>query len=178
LIQNYHLSPPMKRSQFEQICAPADLKSDFYMQLVDQRDQKLSLEFVYDSEDAQPDFERKWCCAPVGLAGVRLQARIRGSLSDRRRGEVLAGALDEKIVTALAQACLPMLIIPPADVGAMIAHLRGTNLWARGLTVRFPDATIDEGYRAFLGTAAFHAHAELQGHFLMRDRLKPDAIII
>jgi hypothetical protein len=27
-------------------------------------------------------------------------------------------------------------------------------------------------------TAAFHAHAELAGHFLMRERIKPEAIII
>jgi hypothetical protein len=60
----------------------------------------------------------------------------------------------------------------------MIARLRGTNLWSRKLTVRFPDGTVESGYRALLGTAAFHTHAELLGHFLMRERLKPEAIII
>jgi len=46
------------------------------------------------------------------------------------------------------------------------------------LTVRFQDGSVEGGYRALLGTAAFHAHAELLGHFLMKERLKPEAIII
>jgi hypothetical protein len=131
----------------------------------------LILELVYDSEDDIGDFERKWCGAPVALSGVRIQARERGE-------DVLAGALDADIVEALADTPLPMLIIPPDSVGVMIARLRGTGLWSRNLTVRFPDGTANNGYRALPGTAAFHAHAELQGHFLMKDRLKPDAIII
>jgi len=126
---------------------------------------------VYDSENDREDFERKWCGAPVATSGIRVQAREHG-------GDVLAGVLDRRIVEALADKPLPMLIIPPDSVGAMIARLRGTDIWARKLTVRFPDGSVDPGYRALLGTAAFHAHAELAGHFLMRDRLKPDAIIV
>ena len=72
----------------------------------------------------------------------------------------------------------PMLIVPPDSVGAMIGRLRDTNLWSQRLTVRFPDGTADEGYRALLGVAAFHAHAELQGYFMFKERLKPDAIIL
>ena len=29
-----------------------------------------------------------------------------------------------------------------------------------------------------VGVAAFHAHAELQGYFMFKERLKPDAIIL
>jgi hypothetical protein len=71
-----------------------------------------------------------------------------------------------------------MLIVPPESVGIMIGHLRGTNLWAQRLTVRFADGTLDERYRVLLGVAAFHAHAELQWHFLQKDKLKPEAIIL
>jgi len=171
LIRNYHLSPPMTRGQFRRNCAPTELKGDFYLRLRDQREPRLNLELVYDSEEERHDFEQKWCGCPVALKGIRLQARERG-------GDVLAGVLDARIVTALAEQHQPMLIISPGDVGPMIARLRGTSLWAHRLTIRFPDSTIDDGYRALLGTAAFHAHAELLGHFLMKERLKSEAIIL
>jgi hypothetical protein len=63
-------------------------------------------------------------------------------------------------------------------VGAMIARLRGTDLWSRRLTVCFSDGTADDGHRALLGTAAFLAHAELQTHFLLKERLREEAIIL
>ena len=171
LISNYKLSPPLTRSQFAQTCEPTDLKGDFYFRLLDQRELKLILELVYESQEEREVFENRWCGRPVALAGVRLQARERG-------GDVLAGALEEGIVAALAVEPLPMLIVPPDDVGAMIARLRGSSLWNRRMTLRFPDGSADDRYCAFLGTAAFQAHAELLGHFLLKDRLKPDAIII
>ena len=105
------------------------------------------------------------------MRGVRLVARGWG-------GDVVAGVLDERIVETLAGRPLPLLIVPPEDVGAMIARLRGTDLWSRRLRVCFPDGTAEEGYRALLGTAAFLAHAELQSHFLLKDRLRQKAIIL
>jgi len=171
LVSNYRLSPSMTRQQFEQRFGETDLQGDFYIHLTGSRESRLIVELVYDSEDDPKEFERKWCGRPVALTGVRIQAREQG-------GDVLAGVLDEKIVATLAEEHLPMLIVPPDSVGIMIAYLRGTDLRSRNLTVRFPDGTIDDGYRVLLGTAAFHAHAELQGHFLMRERLKPEAIII
>ena len=158
LVSNYRLSPPLTRRQFGQQFGETELHGDFYVRLIEPREPRLTLELVYDSEDEPVDFERKWCGAPMALSSVRIQARERG-------GGVLAGALDEKIITALTEKYLPMLIIPPDSVGAMINRLRGTDLWSRKLTVRFPDGSADDGYRALLGTAAFHTHAELQGHF-------------
>ena len=171
LVSNYRLSPPLTRRQFEQQFGATDLRGDFYFRLIEPREPRLILELVYDSEDEPVDFARKWCGAPVALTGVRIQVREHG-------GDVLAGALDRRMVEALADKPLPLLIIPPDSVGAMIAKLRGTDLWSRDLTVRFSDGSVESGYRALLGTAAFHAHAELLGHFLMKERLKPEAIII
>jgi CRISPR-associated endonuclease/helicase Cas3 len=171
LVSNYRLSPPLTRRQFEQQFGEAELQGDFYVRLIEPRERRLALELVYVSEDDPAEFERKWCGRPVALSNVKLQVREHG-------GDVLAGALDGGITTALTEKCLPMLIIPPDSVGVMIAHLRGKNLWSRHLTVRFPDGSMDEGYRALLGTAAFHVHAELLGHFLMKDRLKSEAIIV
>ena len=171
LISYYKLSPPLTRRQFTDQLGETELHGDFYVRLIEPREPRLILELVYDSEDEPADFERKWCGAPVALWGVRIQAR-------EHSGGVLAGALDQKIVTAMAEKHLPMLVIPPDSVGTMIGRLRGSGLWSRNLTVRFPDGTANSNYKALLGTAAFHAHAELLGHFLMKDRLKPDAIII
>jgi CRISPR-associated endonuclease/helicase Cas3 len=171
LISYYQLTLLSGQAQFARECAETDLRGDFYVRLWGRREPKLGLELVYESEDEREDFERKWCAAPVALRGLRLVARERG-------GDVVAGVLDERVVEALAGQPLPILFIPPEDVGAMIARLRGTDLWARRLTVRFPDGTVEDGYRALLGTAAFLAHAELQTHFLLKDRLREEAIIL
>jgi len=171
LLCYYRLSPPLSRRRFQERWGQTDLRGAFYFRLLEPREHPLTLELVYESEDRREEFEAKWCGAPVALQGVRLQMRERG-------GDVLAGALDQRIVEALADRFLPMLIVPPDSVGVVIGRLRGTNLWPRRLTVRFPDGTVEEEYRALLGTAAFHAHAELLGYFLMRERLKPEAIII
>ncbi len=90
----------------------------------------------------------------------------------------MAGGLDQRYVEALKQEDIPVLVVPPDLVGAMISRLRGTDLWARRLIVRFPDGTVEEDYRAILGTGAFHAHAALQGHYLARKKLKAEAIIL
>ncbi len=171
LVSNYRLSPPLTRRQFGAQFGETDLQGDFYVRLVEPRESRLMLELVYHSDDESKSFEEKWCGRPVALSGVRIQARERG-------GDIVAGALDEKVVTAIATEHLPMLIVPPDSAGAMIAHLRGTDLWSRRLTVRFPDGTFGDRYRALLGTAAFHAHAELLGHFLLKERLKSEAIIL
>lgn len=49
------------------------------------------------------------------------------------------------------------------------------------VTVHFPRGVIaghTEECRACLGAADFHAHAELQGYFWMKDKLKDECIII
>jgi CRISPR-associated endonuclease/helicase Cas3 len=171
LVSYYRLSSPLTCHQFQQQFGETELRGDFYFQLHAPRESNLWLELVYDSKEEQGVFEDRWCGRPVALAGIRLQVREQG-------GDVLAGALDAEIISSLSEHYLSILIVPPDIVGVMINRLRGTDLWARGLTVRFPNGTIENGYRAFLGTAAFHAHAELKEHFLLRERLKPDAIII
>lgn len=171
LISYYKLTLLSGQAQFLRECAQTDLRGDFYVRLWDGRDPKLSLELIYESEDERDVFEQRWCRRPVALRGLRLAARERG-------GDVVAGALDGRIVETLAGRLQPLLIIPPDDVGAMISRLRGTDLWARRLTVRFPDGTSKDDYRVLLGTAAFLAHAELQSHFLLKERLRGEAIII
>ncbi len=107
----------------------------------------------------------------MALKDIRLQAREPG-------GDVLAGALERQVIESLAERFLTMFIVPRDSVGFVQNRLRGTNLWAQRLTVRFPDGDVEDGYRALLGVAAFHAHAEVQWHFLLKERLKPEAIIL
>lgn len=171
LLRNYELSAPLSRAQFVQMAGETELSGDFYLRLLGPRNPRLVLEFVIESEVEREEFEQRWCGAPVARPGVRLQAREPG-------GDLLAGALPQPVVEALIERFLPMLIVPSGNVGAMIGRLRGTALWAQRLTVRFPDGAADERYRALLGVAAFHAHAELQGYFMLKERLKPDAIIL
>lgn len=179
LLRNYKLSASLSREQFLRLIGKTDgstdlaevLTGDFYVRLLEPRSPRLVLDLVVETEEEHKDFERRWCGAPVARQGVRLQAREPG-------GDLLAGALERSVVEALTERFLPMLIVPPDSVGAMIGRLRDTNLWSQRLTVRFPDGTADEGYRALLGVAAFHAHAELQGYFMFKERLKPDAIIL
>jgi CRISPR-associated endonuclease/helicase Cas3 len=171
LIRNYKLSLPLSRTQFEQTYQASGLQGDFYFSLLEFRDPKLNLELIYHSDDDPADFERKWCNAPVALKGIHLQVRNWG-------GDVVAGELDETIITALTAKALPMLIVPSDSIGAMRSKLRGTNLRSYPLNVYFSDGTVNEGYKALLGTAAFMGYAELKGHFLMKERLKPEAIII
>lgn len=171
LIRWYRFALLSGQAQFLRECAKTDLRGDFYVRLWGWREPPLNLEFLYESADERDLFERKWCRAPVALRGIRLVARERG-------GDIVDGALEERIVEALAGRPLPVLIIPPEDVGPMLARLRGTDLWAWRLTVCFPGGTADDGYRALVGTAAFLAHAELQAHFLLKDRLRSEPIII
>ncbi|MCB9140436.1 MAG: type I-D CRISPR-associated helicase Cas3' [Caldilineaceae bacterium] len=171
LVRNYHLSSPLTRNQFQEQYERTELVGDFYFELRTQREIPLVLEFVYESDYEAESFEQKWCSCPVGLSGMRLQVRDRG-------GDPIVGGLDHAIVTALVEQTLLILIVPPKSVGPMIHKLRGTNLWAQKMTVRFPDGSQDDGYRVLTGASAFHAHAELLGHFRLKDRLREEALIL
>jgi len=171
LLRNYRLSVLPNRNAFIQSAGDTDLTGAFYVQLREHRTPRLVLEFVLEIDEERQVFEQRWCGAPVALKGVRLQAR-------EARGDPLPGALDSQTIEALSDSFLSLLIVSPDSVGIMYNQLRGTSLWPQRLTVRFSDGSMEDGYRALLGVAAFHAHAELQWHFLLKERLKPEAIIL
>jgi len=171
LISHYNLSPPMTKKQFEREFGTTTLQGGFYFRLRGWREPKLSLEFTHHSRHEREAFENRWCRKVVGMAGLHLQAREAG-------GDVLTGGLLPEITCVLEDQHLACLIILSEDTGAAVSRLRGTPIWSRRLTVRFDDGAVEDGYRIFTGKAAFEAHAELLGHFLMKDRLKPDSIIV
>lgn len=170
LLRHYQLSPQFTRAQFIRQFGPTDLEGDFYFQIKDWRDEKVSLAYRYQTDADRSDFDEKWCCRPIGLIGLKIQAR--------QGGTAVHGLLDKTIVNALAEKCLPVMIISPDDAGAAIARLRGTAVWSQPLTVTFPDGTFEEAYRIFFGKDAYFAHAELRGYFYQKQRQQCEAIII
>ena len=74
--------------------------------------------------------------------------------------------------------CLPVFIISPDDSGVAAARLRGTTVWSKPLTVRFPNGMSEENYRIYFGKDAFFAHAELRTHIWLKERMSNEAIII
>ncbi|MCA9998455.1 MAG: type I-D CRISPR-associated helicase Cas3', partial [Anaerolineales bacterium] len=154
LLRHYQLSPQFTRAQFIRQFGPTDLEGDFYFQIKGWRDEKLSLAYRYQTAADRSDFDEKWCCRPIGLIGLKIQAR--------QGGTAVHGLLPKEIINALAEKCLPVMLITPDDIGPAIARLRGTAVWSQPIAITFPDGTTDETYRIFFGKDAYFAHAELR----------------
>lgn len=170
LLRHYQLSPQFTKAQFTREFGDTDLEGDFYFQIRGWRGEKLSLAYRYQSEAERNEFEEKWCGRPVGLIGLKIQAR--------QHGTAVHGLLDKEIINTLAERCLPVMIISPDDIGAAISRLRGTAVWSQPITVAFPDSTVDENYRIYFGKDAFFAHAELRSYFHQKQHQQCEAIII
>jgi CRISPR-associated endonuclease/helicase Cas3 len=170
LLRHYQLSPQLTRAQFIREYGETDLEGDFYLAIKGWREEKWQLAYTYRSDDDPDKFAEKWCNRPVGLTGLKIQAR--------QGGQVIQGALESDMVQALSEHCLPVFIIDPDDIGAAAVRLRGTTVWSKPLTVRFPDGTSEENYRIYFGKDAFFAHAELRTHNWLKERMSNEAIII
>ena len=169
LLRHYQLSPQFTKTQFKREFGDTNLEGAFYFQIKGWRKEKISLAYRYTSKDDLEEFEKRWCRRPVGLTGLKIQAK--------QQGELVHGLLDSDIVNALAESCLPLMIIPPDDTGMAISRLRGTAVWSKPLTITFPDGTVEDRYRLFFGKDAFFAHAELRGYLYQKQHQQSDAII-
>lgn len=167
-VEAYHVQWFEDRTAFIRLCEQTELKGDFYGRLVRHRDPLLSLELHYDYRDTAEDFARMWEGAPVALNGFKLSARERG-------GDPTP--IDERIVNALADTFLTVLLVPSDMKGWAYARLRNSPFYSRKLTIDFLDRQGVE-YLAYIGQAAWFAYPELQVAFKIRDRLKPEAIIL
>jgi CRISPR-associated endonuclease/helicase Cas3 len=170
LLRHYQLSPQFTRAQFIHQFGETDLEGDFYFQIKGWRDVKLSLAYRYQAQDERKEFEERWCGRPVGLTGLKIQAR--------QDGTAVHGLLDKEIVNTLAEKFLPVMIISPDDTGVAIVRLRGTAVWSQPLTITFPDGALAENYRIFFGKDAFFAHAEMRSYFYQKGQQQSDPIII
>ncbi len=173
LLSNYHLDV-LDKAAFRNVTG-VDLKANFYVRLKSRREgkDKQSVTFVYDVPMERDEFEGRFCCGEVvALSGLRLVMKEYG-------GNRVQTATD--VSRALEDQHIPILLTTEMDRGMVISKLRGTNLWGQLLVVNFADGRERE-YRAFMGTAAFHAQAELYFYFKARERMKAlqqaDAFIV
>lgn len=171
LLRHYQLSPSLSRRQFRQHCGEMDLKGDFYFEIRGWREEKLSIEFNYHTEDPLDTFEKRWCHRPIGLSGLQIRVRQPG-------GDIIHGGIDPQIASALEGQFLPVLMVTPDAARVAYGRLHHSGIWSRRLTVTFPDGTQDDRYSIFVGTSAFFAHAELKTHFWLREKMKSEAIIL
>lgn len=158
----YHITLFEDRRQFIRETGETDLRGDFYVQIRDPRDQPLYVSLAYDTNLTPDEFENKRCRCPVALCGLRV---------------VADEPLDAGINQALVDQFVTALILREEDSRVAYGKLKNSNLFARRLDVAYPTDHTEE-CRAYLGTAAFHAHAELQGYFWMKEKLKEECIII
>ncbi len=173
VLSYYETSEIMSRTEFVRLCDPDAPEGDYYLALRAYRENKLSISFSYDAYNAEierEDFEARMCAGEVvPLKGLNVVMGERG-------GDMIQTPVE--VASALADDFIAALIVAPEDRGAL-SRFRGTPLWWHKLNVNFPP---EREYFVFLGTAAFHAGAELYGYFLYKDRMqaleKAEAFII
>jgi CRISPR-associated endonuclease/helicase Cas3 len=169
LVSNYRIRWLTGQREFVQAFGEPGQEGDLYGAIEGWREPRLTLELSYESPWTRTEFDERVCQQPIALRGFRLAAREQG-------GDPYP--LDSRVAQVFSDQYITVLGIKPEDSGVVYGKLKGTSLYARRLTVVFPDGQINENYRILLGTQAFQAHAELLGYFYMKDRLKPEAIII
>ncbi|HEY89359.1 MAG TPA: type I-D CRISPR-associated helicase Cas3' [Thermoflexia bacterium] len=169
LVSNYQVRWLTDRREFIRTFGETDVQGNLYGVLQAWRDPRLHSEISYRSPWPRAEFDQRVCRRPVALRGLRLTAREQGGAPY---------LLDPRIVESFSERHIIVLGVSPEDSGVVYGKLKNSSLYSRPLVVTFPNGQIQEDYRLFLGTQAFFAHAELLGYFLMKDRLKPEAIII
>ncbi|MFO7537876.1 MAG: type I-D CRISPR-associated helicase Cas3' [Chloroflexota bacterium] len=168
LVETYNVTWYENRAEFIRLHGDTELEGKHYGRLHRHRDPRLTIELHYTSEQYQEEFQSAYEGRPIALTGLTLRA-------NEQKGDYIP--LESAIQNALEGQFLVVLLIPPDMKGWPWRYLRNAPFYGRRLTINFPDRHGVE-YTAYLGTAAWLAHAELQIPFKIRDRMKSDAIII
>lgn len=155
-------------AEFRRHCTDTDERGDFYLRLLGFRESKLRIGFSLRAGVTSGEFEERRCSQPVALRGLRLTAF--------RQGDPFP--LDPRIREAFEEQYVTCLIVKSEDRGALFNILRDRNVFARRLLMRTAEGGPAREYHIVVGSAAFIVHSELLSYFLMKDRLKNDAIII
>lgn len=166
LLRYFHVDLYEGRRQFRREAGAhaedTDLSGDFYLHMRDPRDEPMNVSLSYHADLDRDDFAEKRCRAPAALKNLHL-------ISDEQ--------VDPRIYEAVADDYIVALILRPNDKGAAYGKLRGTTLYPWDLEVTYPDSG-QETCAAYLGTGAFHAHAELRGYFFYKEREDAECIIV
>ena len=168
LVETYDVTWYESRSEFTHLHGDTELEGKYYGRLRRHRDPRIAIEMNYPTEQCQEEFQNAYEGRPIALTGLTLRAR-------EQKGDPVP--LENAVQNALDGQFLIALLIPPDMQGWAYRYLRNAPFYGRKLTINFPDHHGVE-YTAYLGTAAWLAHAELQIPFKIRERMKPDAIII
>lgn len=174
LVENYQMHWFRDLAEYLQFAGPLDLNGEIdlkqahYVQLLAFRDPRLRLEFYYEADCSEEEFERWYECRPVALRDVKLWARESGGDSV---------VLYEEAVTALQDRWMTVLLIPEELVGHAVNAMRHSPIYGRQFLVDFADGWRKE-YLCFTGHGAWFAEAELRVAFKIRERMKSEAIIL
>lgn len=168
LVETYDIHWYDTRGEFTTLHGDTELEGKHYGRLRRHRDPRLTIELHYTSEQYQEEFQNAYEGRPIALSGITLRAR-------EQKGDPVP--LESAIQKALDGQTLVALLIPSDMKGRAWRYLRNAPFYGRKLTINFPDQHGVE-YTAYLGAAAWLSHAELQIPFKIRERMKPDAIII
>jgi len=154
VLGNFYISPPLSASQFQAHTGHEPPKADFYCVLRQHREKRLAVEFVlHESLLTQDVFNASRVCVPIALRGLHIQMR-------EYSGDVVTGGIPYEMAQALVSQSIVMMIVPP-PLEYIRRQFSGSEIWPRALTINFADGICDARYLAFVGTAAFEAHAEL-----------------
>jgi len=168
LVETYDVTWYENRAEFITLHGDTELEGKHFGRLRRHRDPRLTIELHHTSQQCQEEFQSAYEGRPIALTGITLQA-------SEQKGDYIP--LESAIQNALEGQFLVVLLIPPDMKGWAWRYLRNAPFYGRKLVINFPDRHGVE-YTAYVGTAAWLAHAELQLPFKIRERMKSDAIII
>jgi CRISPR-associated endonuclease/helicase Cas3 len=155
---------------FRHACGVEPGQAEIYCRLTAYRDPRLYIGLEYrERRLPRKAWEKLYTRRPVALPDLRLRAQVPGG------GPAALHPTLRRSVEAQHVACL---IVPDADVGCLLYLTRDRNLFPRSLWVAFAVEGTDHEYKAMIGTAAFVAHAELEGYFWSKQRQSNNAPII
>jgi len=166
IVKNFNVEWFDGKQDFESKMRCAVDKAQAYGRVQSHRSPRLKLRFDYSSPDHidRESFENVYCRRPVALKGLRVRAEEIGVKN------VLV-QLHPAITQLFEGVYIPLLLVRQGTLesGVLNARLRGTSLFVESLRVFFADdSQVD--YAAVMGSAAFSAHAELEGFFFVQSR--------
>jgi CRISPR-associated endonuclease/helicase Cas3 len=168
LVESYEVVWYENRAEFNHLHGDTDLEGQHYGRIKRHRDPRLTLSLHHEIDQDQEEFQSAYEGRPVALTGLAVRAH-------ELKGDYFP--LENRIQNCLKDQFIVALLIAPDMKGWAWRYLGNAPFYGRKLTINFNDRHGVE-YTAYLGKAAWLAHAELQFAFRIRDRMKPDAIII
>lgn len=166
LVAQYRLHFFHDRAEFKR-ATNTETSAEFYVEILDLRDPKLTLGFDYISAYSPREFKERYCRSVVALRGLTLTAQERGL-------DGMPIPLDTRIRSAIEDEWVPCLVVAEESWGPLLSVLKGSPFYARQLLVDYAADGTSEEYKIITGTAAFHILPALKRHYAMLDKKLSD----